>query len=102
MSKRKIMKTFSEEIIDEIKDLESTYAFIENEDVVMCDVDDTLLMWDDLFSQPHGHTIPVIDPYDNSVNYLTLIFYENIRVVVNLLLFGQQQVQNGPELLLKL
>lgn len=43
---------------------------IENESTVFCDIDDTLVMWSDLFSQPHEGAIPIIDPYDNSTNYL--------------------------------
>lgn len=43
---------------------------IKNEQVIMVDVDDTLVMWTDLFSQPHEGAIPFIDPYDNSTNYL--------------------------------
>lgn len=42
----------------------------ENEYVVACDVDDTLVMWEDNFNQPHEGAIEFIDPYDGSKNYL--------------------------------
>lgn len=44
----------------------------ESEMIVVCDVDDTLVMWSDNFTQPHEGAIGFIDPYDNSVNYLTV------------------------------
>jgi hypothetical protein len=42
----------------------------ENEQVMGVDIDDTLLMWSDKYTQPHEGAIPVNDPYDGSVNYL--------------------------------
>lgn len=44
---------------------------IENDNLVMFDVDDTLIKWSDLYGQPHGKAIPIVDPNDNSTNYLT-------------------------------
>lgn len=48
---------------------------IDSENVVCYDVDDTLVLWDDLFRQPHQdirgeHAVPFHDPNDNSTNYL--------------------------------
>lgn len=42
-----------------------------NEQLVPVDCDDTLVMWSDQYQQPHGDAIPIIDPYDQSTNYLT-------------------------------
>lgn len=44
----------------------------ESEVIVVCDVDDTLVMWSDRFTQPHEGATPFLDPYDNSTNYLTV------------------------------
>lgn len=47
-----------------------------NENVVFYDCDDTLVMWDDKFREPHKdeftgkEAIPIFDPNDRSVNYL--------------------------------
>jgi hypothetical protein len=48
---------------------------IENENIVAYDVDDTLVMWDDLFDRPHANqygedAVAFFDPYDGSTNYL--------------------------------
>lgn len=44
---------------------------IEGENTVYCDVDDTLVMWDDNFREPHEGAKKFLDPYDGSSNYLT-------------------------------
>ena len=44
---------------------------IEGENLVCCDVDDTLVMWTDKFRQPHEGAKKFHDPYDDSANYLT-------------------------------
>lgn len=44
---------------------------VENEQVVYFDVDDTLVKWDDTFTQPGNDKVAFLDPYDNSINYLT-------------------------------
>lgn len=43
---------------------------VKNEQIVCVDVDDTLVIWSDHFTQPHVNSQTFIDPYDNSVNYL--------------------------------
>jgi predicted phosphatase len=43
---------------------------IENESVIVCDVDNTLLMWDHTYKIPSEYKLKIIDPYDNSINYL--------------------------------
>lgn len=42
----------------------------EDDQVVTVDTDDTLVMWSDKYQSPHDNAIPIIDPYDNSTNYL--------------------------------
>jgi hypothetical protein len=42
----------------------------ETDQVICCDVDDTLLMWSNKYTQPHEGAIAITDPYDGSVNYL--------------------------------
>lgn len=42
----------------------------ESDQVVTFDCDDTLVMWSNLYSQPHDNAIEFHDPYDNSTNYL--------------------------------
>jgi len=44
---------------------------IDNEFVVVCDIDDTLVMWNDEYKQPHAGAMAFLDPYDGSTNYLT-------------------------------
>lgn len=44
---------------------------IENERIIASDVDDTLVLWSDNCYQPHDGAIRFVDPYDNSVVYLT-------------------------------
>lgn len=46
-------------------------TIIENEHIYMFDVDDTLVMWSDDFSDPGPDRVKVIDPYDGSTVYLT-------------------------------
>lgn len=43
---------------------------IENEQVYMFDVDDTLIVWDDRFGQPGEGRVHVVDPYDGVSVYL--------------------------------
>ena len=43
---------------------------VQNEVTIFCDVDDTLVYWDNLYSQPGDGKIKIIDPYDKGVNYL--------------------------------
>jgi predicted phosphatase len=44
---------------------------VQNDRTVSIDVDDTLLMYDDNFMQPHEGAIRIVDPNDNQVVYLT-------------------------------
>jgi phosphoserine phosphatase len=50
--------------------MEKKMTVIENENNVFFDVDDTLIHWDSEYSQPGTRKIKIIDPYDNSINYL--------------------------------
>ena len=43
---------------------------LENEQICMFDVDDTLVMWGDDFNTPSDDRIRIVDPYDNSAVYL--------------------------------
>lgn len=43
---------------------------VPGENIVAFDVDETLVMWSDKFSQPHENSIGFKDPYDDSTNYL--------------------------------
>lgn len=43
----------------------------DNEYVIACDVDDTLVMWSNGCRQPHEGAVAFNDPYDGSTNYLT-------------------------------
>lgn len=44
--------------------------FNDSETIVVCDVDDTLVMWGPDRNTPHEGAIAFKDPYDNSINYL--------------------------------
>lgn len=44
---------------------------LNNEYVVAFDIDDTLVLWSDTYSQPGDNKIAFLDPYDGSTNYLT-------------------------------
>lgn len=43
---------------------------IDNEVIVACDVDDTLVMWSNQYTQPHEGAMAFNDPYDKTVVYL--------------------------------
>lgn len=47
-----------------------TPQVIENKKSVFWDCDDTLVMWDDQFTQPGGKKEPFIDCYDGATLYL--------------------------------
>lgn len=44
---------------------------IESEQIVYSDVDDTLVLWSDNFYLPGEGKIELVDPYDQSLIYLT-------------------------------